>query len=179
MKNNNIVLLVGESGSGKTTIAEALYHKYGLEQIRSYTTREKRSHNEDCHVFITDGEFDELEDIVAYTEYNGHRYCATAQQVDENEIYVIDPAGVDFFFENYYGHKTPIVVYIKTPEYDRFQRLVESRSYDEATERIAVDSIEFKEAEHMADFVVSNNNDDNLDDVVDEIYQIWRTGHNE
>lgn len=179
MKNNNIVLLVGASGSGKTAIANELYRKYGLDQIKSYTTRAKRSPNEDCHTFISDDEFDMLEDIVAYTDYNGHRYCATSEQVDNHEVYVIDPAGVDFFFENYVGYKTPIVVYIDTPEHDRFQRLVETRTYDEATERITLDAVAFKDADKMADFIVENGNDDNFDEVVEEIYKIWRIGCNE
>lgn len=173
MNNNNFILLMGESGSGKTAVANALYEKYGLSQVVSYTTREKRSHNEDCHIFISDNEFDELEDLVAYTEYNGHRYGATAQQVEENYIYVIDPDGVDYFMEAYNGTKTPIVIYLSVPEETRCCRLIGRDGMYNAMERINYDRKAFANAKIMADVVVEN---DNLTKCVDEIYGIWKNG---
>lgn len=102
---NRILLLIGASGSGKSTVARYLCEQYGLRQIDSYTTRPPRYRGEPGHIFITDEEFDQLQDFVGYTLYNGHRYGATAQQVEENDIYVIDPAGVEFFRTAYHGDK--------------------------------------------------------------------------
>lgn len=173
MNNDNFILLIGESGSGKTSVANELYNKYGLSQVISYTTREKRTSNEDCHIFISDDEFDELEDLVAYTEYNGNRYGATAQQVEENYVYVIDPDGVDFFMEAYHGNKIPIVVYISVPEETRCCRLISRDGMYSAMERIKYDRKAFANAEIMADVIVEN---ENLSDCVDEIYRIWKHG---
>ena len=65
----NCYLIVGQSGSGKTTIVNTLEEKYGLKSIQSYTTRPKRSENETGHTFISDEEYDKLENIVACTDY--------------------------------------------------------------------------------------------------------------
>ena len=85
--NNYIFLIVGPSGSGKSTIAEHLVETMNLKQIESYTTRKPRSRHEKGHIFVTDKEFDNLIDLVGYTEFCGHRYAATAAQVEENDIY--------------------------------------------------------------------------------------------
>ena len=63
MKDKYIVLIVGESGSGKSTICDELTKRYGLKQVESYTTRPRRSEDEDGHTFVSDEEFDKLEDI--------------------------------------------------------------------------------------------------------------------
>lgn len=109
---NNIVLLVGPSGSGKTTIAEYLDKHYGMKSIRSYTTRAPRYPGEDSHTFISNDEFDALENIVAYTEFDGHRYCATQEQIDSHDIYVVDVHGVMTLQEHYHGDKMLLVVYL-------------------------------------------------------------------
>ena len=110
---NNIYLIVGCSGSGKTTIVNALEEKYGLRSIQSYTTRPKRSENETGHTFISDEEYDKLENIVACTEFCNYKYCATAEQIDENDLYVIDPTGVESLKSFYEGDKEFKIIYIK------------------------------------------------------------------
>ena len=121
--NNYIFFFVGPSGSGKSTIAEHLVETLNLKQIGSYTTRKPRSRNEKGHVFVSDKEFDQLTDLVGYTEFCGHRYAATAAQVEENDIYVIDPAGVAFFKENYHGNKKVKVLGIWATEAARKKRM--------------------------------------------------------
>lgn len=116
MDNRTIVLLVGESGVGKSTLARHMTDKYGWKEVVSYTTRPPRTPDEDTHIFINDAEFDELmenNNICAYTEFDGYRYCATDKQVDECDIYVIDPDGVEYFYDNYKGRKVPMVVYLE------------------------------------------------------------------
>ena len=88
MDTKNIYLLVGESGNGKTSVSEHLERQYGLTSIQSYTTRPKRSENENGHIFITDSEFDNLKDLVAYTEFNNYRYGTTTDQVEQHNSLV-------------------------------------------------------------------------------------------
>ena len=57
---NGIILLAGKSGSGKSSVVEYLYKKYGLREVLSYTTRPKRSKNDNTHIFVTDEEFDRI-----------------------------------------------------------------------------------------------------------------------
>ena len=179
---NNIYLVVGCSGSGKTTITEQLEMKYGLKSIQSYTTRKPRYEGEIGHTFVSDEEFDKLTDICAYTEFAGNRYCATAEQVENNDLYVIDPNGVDYFIKSYKGKKTPKIIFIDSDlnvRYDRMVKRAEDKgdafltAVDKALNRIKNDVVEFYDYTHNNahfDFKVNNNKNDNLSQVVDKIY---------
>lgn len=174
ISSNNFIILMGASGSGKTTISDMLRDKYGLKPLVSYTTRPPRYEGEDNHIFVTNEEFEQLEDFVAFTNYNGHRYCGTAKQVEESDLYTLDPNGVAYFKESYHGSKRPIVVYIDVDRETRARRM-KARNDDAAAveSRLLDDDIEFLRSSQMAD-VVLKNNDGQLEQVVDMIYQLWR-----
>ena len=180
---NNIFLIVGCSGSGKTTITEQLEQKYGLKLIQSYTTRPPRYDGETGHTFISNEEFDKLVDICGYTEFAGNRYCSTAEQVENNDLYVIDPNGIDYFIKSYKGKKTPKIIFIDsdlTTRYDRMVKRAEDKgdafltAVDKALNRIKNDVVEFYDYTHNnahVDFAISNNSDDNVSCVAEKIYQ--------
>ena len=113
---NTIVLLAGMSGSGKTTVADELCKKFHGKSVASYTTRPMREgeSNGTGHVFISDEEFDRIpeDDMVAYTEFDGHRYCATQKQVEDALVYVIDLAGIKEFHKKYKGNKNILTVFL-------------------------------------------------------------------
>lgn len=156
--SDNIYLLVGESGCGKTTLVEDLARVFGWHAIESYTTRPRRQFESFGHIFVTDQEFDALTDIVAYTEFNGCRYAVTYSQIEENELYIVDPSGVEYFVENYRGRKKPKVVYIKVPEHQCLARMRKrGDSIDAAVRRVLHDRKAFLAFEDMADFVVVND----------------------
>ena len=178
-----IFLIVGASGSGKSTIVEQLENKHSLKSIQSYTTRPKRSENETGHIFVTNKEFDKLTDMVAYTKFDNNRYCATAEQVENNDLYIIDPKGVDFFMKAYKGSKTPKVIFISSDMTTRYERM-KSRAEENGSEymnavkssleRITNDVVEFYDYIHgqtQIDYTCKNNADDKLEDVVDRIYK--------
>lgn len=176
----NIYLIVGESGSGKTTIVEHLEQKYGLKSIQSYTTRQPRYNGETGHIFVSDEEFDKLTDMVAYTEFAGNRYCATVEQVETHDLYVIDPKGVDYFREHYKGKKTPKIIFITADIKTRYERMVQRsekkgsthlNAVNEALVRIKNDIVEFYDYiqdSSKADCTI--NNIDNLDSAVEKVY---------
>ena len=179
----NCYLIVGQSGSGKTTIVNTLEVKYGLKSIQSYTTRPKRSDGETGHIFISDEEYDKLENIVACTEFCGYRYCATAKQIDENDLYVIDPDGVESLKTLYKGDKQFKIIYIKSDITTRYERMrlrsqQSGKKYLEAVEeslsRVVNDSEKFYKYEHNEtpiDLLVINNSwDNNLAPIADKVY---------
>lgn len=112
--NKPLFLIVGRSGSGKTTIVEFLEKYKGLKSVQSYTTRPKRSENEYGHIFISDATFDTLENIMGYAEYSGHRYCATKEQLDEADLYVVDPTGVEALLQKYETNRQIYIIYLNT-----------------------------------------------------------------
>lgn len=169
-KSKAIVLLVGESGSGKTTIADYCCSTYGYKSLQSYTTRPKRSEDETGHTFITEKEFGELKDLVAFTEYNGYLYCATSQQVEENDIYVIDVEGIRKFLSSYKGKKKPYIIYLKTSKSVRKERMRERGDSEEAiTQRIKFDESAFANVEDYADFICANDYLGDIDCIADFI----------
>lgn len=183
MNKKTIFLITGCSGSGKTTITEQLEMKYRLKSIQSYTTRAKRSENETGHIFVSDKEFDNLTNLVGYTVFAGNRYCATAEQVENNDLYVIDPKGIDFFMKSYKGNKIPKVIFISSDLTTRYERMVrraevKGSTYIEAVDialgRIKNDVNEFYDYIHnraSIDYIVNNNQNDNLNNVVNKIYE--------
>lgn len=141
---HDIILLVGKSGTGKTTVANALNANYGLSQIDSFTTRPPRFFGEEGHTFVTDEEFDKLSDVVAYTVFNGYRYCATSEQVDKNDVYVINPSGIEFFKEHYTGDKVVHVVCLNATEFTCRNRMLQRGDAPlKVSERILNDREEF------------------------------------
>jgi guanylate kinase len=120
----NVYLIIGPSGSGKTSIANELQDVYGFKTVESYTTRPPRYKGERGHIFVTDEEFDKLGEMVAYTEYNGYRYGVTAEIIDANDIYVIDPPGVKHMRKHYHGRKGIVTIGLEVSETIRALRMM-------------------------------------------------------
>ena len=122
-----ILLIAGKSASGKTTLAEELESRCGLKAIPSYTTRPPRTPNEKGHTFVTDEEFNRLENIIAYATTTNARYCVTQQMFDDPQysVYVIDNSGIKYLKENYKGDREFVVAYITAPLRERFDRMVQ------------------------------------------------------
>ena len=92
--NNHITLIVGRSGTGKTILEKILCDAYNAKAIKSYTTRPKRDDSEDNHIFISPSEVKNYPNKIATTTINNNFYFATKEQLDESQIYVIDPNGL-------------------------------------------------------------------------------------
>ncbi len=98
-----IICIVGESGSGKTTIAEYIEREHGIKMMESYTDRPMRYPGETGHTFVTKEEFDSFshDDMIAYTEFGGHRYCCLKKDVMDLNTYVIDERGLIYLMQNF------------------------------------------------------------------------------
>lgn len=129
--NKPLYLFCGRSASGKTTVAEKLSDRYGYKQVESYTTRTPRFCGEIGHIFISDEEFDNLGELAAYTEYNGHRYGTTMEQLDECSIYVIDVPGIKSLLEKCKDYNRPIVIiYFDSTVHTRINRMLDRNDSD-------------------------------------------------
>lgn len=153
----NLYLIVGRSGSGKTTITEALRDRYGYQLLRSYTDRPKRYEGEDNHVFLTPEQFDCLDEMVAYTEFDGHRYGATQKLVDECDLYVIDPDGVYSLMERYHGDRKVYTIGIDVPLDVLTERMAErGDTWGAIMKRRQNDDIKFKDMHKVCDIIFEN-----------------------
>ena len=168
-----IILLCGESGSGKDTVAKILKDKYDLKQVISYTTRKPRYENEDTHIFITEKELDKYKnDMVGYTFYNNNYYFATNKQVEENDIYVIDLLGIQYFKQHYNGDKEVIVVYLQVDDNIRKERMKNrGDNIEQIQERLQYDENAFKNAIYITSNIFVNINSE---DTADKIYKLFK-----
>ena len=128
--NKPLYLFVGKSASGKTTIANLLENEYGCKQVQSFSTRTPRYEGETGHMFITEDEFNNLGELVAYTFYNGNKYGTTAQQVDECNIYVIDVPGVETLLQKYKTDRAIYVIYFDASIHTRINRMIDRGDHD-------------------------------------------------
>lgn len=125
-----LFLFVGKSSSGKTTIANLLETTYNYKSVESYTTRQPRYEGEHGHIFISEEEFDNLKNLVAYTEYNNHRYCATREQIDECDLYVVDVPGVETLLEKYSTERSIYIFYFDANVHTRILRMIDRHDSD-------------------------------------------------
>lgn len=89
-----MICILGRSGVGKDSLAKEL-SKFGLAQVMSYATRKPRYEGEDTHVFISREEALRMKDEwIASTEINGSLYFVTRKQLEDCDVYIIDPKGL-------------------------------------------------------------------------------------
>ena len=93
------ILIVGRTGSGKSYLASLLEEK-GLKQLRSYATRAPRGADDNTHIFIAKEEAASMKNRVAEPKISEYEYFATKQQLEECDVYVIDPNGVEALVNN-------------------------------------------------------------------------------
>lgn len=154
-----IYLIVGESGSGKTSLANKMVELRGMTSIESYTTRPPRYEGEPGHIYVDGKGFNEIRnDLIAYTMFNGYEYGATKQQVDTHDFYVIDVAGIEYFYNTYHGDKIPIVVYVDASPFRRFIRMLKrGDSIKKALSRLEHDEKAFEDVYNYAHHRIVNN----------------------
>ena len=156
--NKPLFLFVGRSASGKTTIANMLENNDKLNQIQSYTTRLPRYENEPGHVFITNEEYDKLENIMASTVYNGNHYCTTLDQIKAADIYVVDVPGVQTLLDNYERLNRLIhIILFEASTYCRIQRMLERGDSDtHVVRRLLIDE-EYDWFEKLKETIYEHN----------------------
>jgi guanylate kinase len=130
--NRPLFLFVGKSASGKTTVANMLEEKYFFNQVQSYTTRPPRYDGEAGHIFLTEEEFNNLEDIVSYTLYNNNQYGTTASLLDKNDIFVVDVPGVESLLQKYKTERPICIIYFDTTVATRINRMIDRGDSDVA-----------------------------------------------
>ena len=167
MENNEHVLIciMGKTASGKDTLANRLCERTGLRQIISYTTRERRVNEGDTHIFISNDEYQALEDsgqIAAFTQIGPYKYCCTINQLYENDIYVIDPVGIKHLREMNLPNLRLVTVYVNTPDDVRKERALNKRGDDRIvfTQRSMAERDQFRTMLRNADFDYAISNID-------------------
>lgn len=137
MDNKEHVLLcvMGRTACGKDSLVNKLCERTGLKSIVSYTTRPRRVNEGDTHIFTTKEVYEQMKadgNVAAYTEIAGNIYWTTVDQLYENDVYIIDPLGVNTLRELNLPNLRLVTVYINTPDDVREYRALQHRGDDKA-----------------------------------------------
>lgn len=175
-----LILLAGPSGCGKSTVAKILEDKYHLHSLKSFTTRPRRTPDEDTHTFITEDEFMAFKErggIIAETEINSYHYGATDEMANDSDIYVIDPAGVESMPAQYKDERHAVYVWIECSPKTCAKRMwdrgtpQEIEGRDAADKKLREDNAWLQVSCHIPVYEVTNDGDPV--DCADEIYRIF------
>ena len=119
------------------------------------------------HIFITEEQYHALPNKVATTFFNDNYYCATAEQVDNADFYIIDVEGVKSIKENYKGNKQLKVIGLTIDDKTRVESMKHRGDNTQKIEsRIANDREMFKEFYSCLDTIFVNSD---LDKCVEDI----------
>lgn len=166
-----LIIIMGKTSSGKDGVARYLKEKYGIPDLVSYTTREKRVQETDGveHWFITKEQIKEIKDkesLVAYTinEKTGIEYCATTQSMPaEICTYILNPDGYDWGIQ--YGalnDTSHIIIYVECSEDNILSRgIIRGDNPDVLLKRLESERDEFdnfRQAERY-DYIINNDGD--------------------
>lgn len=160
-----ILAIIGESGSGKSVMAEYFNETYRIPMIESHTDRPRRHPDETGHTFYSPHEFNKFkrEDMIAYTEFGGHRYCCLKRDVKDKNTYVMDENGI-LMLDSLYGNRYKVCSV-------RIKRALDLRLDAVGEERITRDEGMFWLPDSFYDVVIDNDKDiDFLYESADEIY---------
>lgn len=161
-----LITVAGRNSAGKSLIAKKVAEALGLNVVKSYATRKPRPEElekglENCdHIFVSDEEYDKLENITAETEINGARYCTTQEILDNSDIYVIDPKGIKDLKERCGSRYKILQFYIYADAYKRAARFVargETKAKFEAREQSEDEQFCDYENNHGWDIIIYNN----------------------
>lgn len=164
MNDEHVLLcILGRSASGKDTLVNRLCERTGLKQIISYTTRERRENEGNTHIFITNEQYNDLEQsgqIAAFTQIGRYKYCCTINQLYENDIYVIDWEGVNSLRKLNLPNLRLVTVFINVPDDVREERALKNRGDDRVKwrERNIAERDQFRNMLRNADFDYSVSN---------------------
>ena len=175
-----LIAIIAPSGAGKTSLVNKAAKKYGLEVLKSYTTRPPRENDEadlSSHNFCTMQEaafIAEHDEIMAKNWFNGFFYFATKSQIDSSDLYVTDVVGLKDLYRNYTG-KPRISIYLDVDSSICAERMSKRGDSDEAIfARLRHYSEAFKGAKDYCDFVCDNSNQDRCNEICDFIDMLMR-----
>lgn len=91
-----LFLITGPSGAGKSAMAKKLVHEHGFKLVKSYTTRKPRTPDETDYNFVDPINFQRFKDMTNITIYNNNSYGVRLNDLMTMDLYIVDPAGIEF-----------------------------------------------------------------------------------
>lgn len=155
---STLYCIIGPSGTGKTTLENNLKKEFNwLKSVESYTTRPKRFEQETGHIFISQEEFNNLKNLVAYTNFNGFNYGVTGSYLDQCDLYVIDLDGIITLKEKYQYRDIIVIGLYANEHVCKYRMLNRGDSRHKVLERLEHDKEKFKGYFNYCDIILDAN----------------------
>lgn len=161
-----IFCIVGESGSGKDTLVDYTLKEFGIpfKIVVSYTDREKRETETYGieHHFVSPDTMTELlenREIAVYTKIGDARYCTLLSDLEEADIYIVNPNELIKLKNKYSDRFNFVTIYIDCPYTERRNRSENRSDFNSSFEKRALaESEQFSEfrESHGYDHVIDN-----------------------
>ena len=166
--NKPIYIICGKSGVGKTTLINNLCLRNNLKTLISYTTRPKRTSSENTHIFVSDDEFDCIQNKFLEFSFLNYRYCITRDQILNADILGLPPnAFHDLGEKKSLLYREIKLIYVMTSEKTRYERMIHRNdSIENITIRMSGEIEYFDDIEKHADKKVYNYD---LEECLEEI----------
>lgn len=181
-----LLYIVGEIGSGKHNLVDMMIEEHGINKspVVPYTDRPQRDDEDDDikYHFVSRDYIDvilNIEYIASYTEIGDKRYsyCTLLKDVENSDIYIISPDGLNYMKDKWGDALDIITVYIDCPLEERRKRLKDISDSDEEFEkRINDEKSQFEEfrKNHDYDYIIDNGPDASIDRNIDILYSIMQ-----
>jgi hypothetical protein len=109
-------------------------------------------------------------DAVAWVKYDGHYYWAQPHQIEENDLYIIDPTGLRMLLANYRGNRRLILVRLKTKLRNRIANMRRrGDGWGRVIRRVIHDLFAFATVLHVPNTIELRNNGE-LRELIAEAY---------
>lgn len=187
MGKKKIFLIVGRTCTGKTVLAREVAKRVGLKVVKSYTTRPMRE-NETCensdHYFIKHEDVQQyVDEMAAYTIVGDDEYFTTKGELDQSDLYVIDPKGVEDLKNRCGNEYDFITIYIRTSKRCLIQRADKRGKQFDYNERYMKENEQFSdfETEMPWDYHILNDGEFELaattmEKMVRKELNLWKDG---
>ena len=178
-----MVILTGKTCSGKNLVRDKLVNEHGFKSLITYTTRPMRPGEiqDVTYHFISEEEFDQKVKENFFVEWEGYKtnkgtwYYGSSDsdiaKADNKTVAILTPDGIRDIISNGYN---PIVIYIYS-NLDTIKNRLKMRKDDEeeAKRRIASDIVDFHDVDMLANRIVYNNMNDDIEDVVNKMLDYY------
>lgn len=174
-----MLIIMGKSASGKNTVRDILVEKYGFRPIITYTSRPMREGevSDVTYHYISENDFLQKIESGFFAEWKKYDvdgevwYYGTSKKdlenADENTVIILTPDGIRNILNT--GITTTVIYLYSNLSTIKMRLQVRKDKNDKAEERIKRDLKDFKNAEVLADRIIYNNFDNNINDVVDNV----------
>ena len=136
-----LLILTGPSCSGKSTIANELKAHYSYIELKSHTTRQRRSTVDEDYYFVSHEEF-MSKDYVERVEYAGNSYGLSLEEMQktianpsQNYLVIVESKGAEQIWTKYWKSIDIIKVFIDCKD-DALERRLTERGIDIEARRI-------------------------------------------